>query len=467
MICPLESPTTLLNRKAIPSSQLYNAFERVGIEYGPAFRALSDIRVDRESQVAESEVSLHPVQPMAASEPRYIVHPALMDVIFQLAILAAHKGRASQIRTGFMLESLERLAIRPLSENENSALAVAQVRSASVDRLAAHLSLGVNGKNFLHASGVHFAASKTAPRSLSSARVNPFTRITWQPDFSLLTGLKAATLYPSNIPTSDNRVLPMLDQLALHQTIQFYAKYSEIFDKGSAVPHLQRFLDWMSEKVEAARHDQIPGGAKMIQCSNSERDGEMERLQASLMENYGAETQLMCHMYKNMPDIYNGVKTGIQAAVENRYLDRMYEYMKLYQDGTKVLKDMVALISHQNPKLKIFEVGGGTGSATREILPALRGHTLYRGYDSYTFTDLGTAFLAKAQDTYKRFNGVIYAQFDMQRDPASQGFNSDYDLVIASNVTSLLLLRMWSLLMHSRSSTPRTTSRRHCLIFDA
>ena len=463
----MESPTPLLNSKAISPSQLYNAFARVGIDYGPAFRALSDIRVDRASHIAESKVKLHPVQPMATSECRYIVHPAALDVTFQLAILAAHKGKASQIGTGFRLESLERLVIRPLSEHETSTLAVAEVRSASVDRPAAHLNLEVNGKHFLHASGVRFAAPKSVPRVSSDERVNPFTRVNWQPDFSLLTGLKAATLYPSNTPTRGNGVLPMLDQLALHQIIQFYAKYSEFFNKGSAVPHLQRFLDWMNQKVEAARQDQIPGGAKIIQYSNSERDEKIEELQASLMENYGAETQLMCHMYKNLPDIYNGVKTGLQAAVENRYLDRMYEYMKLYQDGTKILKDMVALISHQNPKLKIFEVGGGTGSATREILPALRGHTLYRGYDSYTFTDLGTAFLATAQDTYKSFNGVFYAPFDIHKDPASQGFNSDYDLVIASNVTSLLLMRMLSLLMHNRSSTPPTISRRRCLIFGA
>ena len=108
--------------------------------------------------------------------------------------------------------------------------------------------------------------------------------------------------------------------------------------------------------------------------------------------------------------------------------------MGFYHDGSCTLKDLVVLLSHKTPSIKILEVGGGTGSATREVLPALRGHIQYRGYDNYTFTDIGPAFLANAQQSFKNFKGVIYRPFDMQTDIRQQGFDSKYGLVIASNV---------------------------------
>ena len=96
---------------------------------------------------------------------------------------------------------------------------------------------------------------------------------------------------------------------------------------------------------------------------------------------------------------------------------------------------MIKLLSFKNPRLKILEVGGGTGSATKEIVPALRGDTIYRGYETYTFTDITSSFLAKAHDNFKQYQGMRYATFDMQTPAIEQGFNADYDLVIASNVS--------------------------------
>ena len=82
-------------------------------------------------------------------------------------------------------------------------------------------------------------------------------------------------------------------------------------------------------------------------------------------------------------------------------------------------------------RLRVLEVGAGTGSATAAILPELP-----EGRYDYTYTDISAGFFAEAE---ARFGGVEaaidYRVLDIEKDPVEQGFDRHgYDLVVASNV---------------------------------
>jgi hypothetical protein len=66
----------------------------------------------------------------------------------------------------------------------------------------------------------------------------------------------------------------------------------------------------------------------------------------------------------------------------------------------------------------------------RSCLP---GDSLYRGYESHTFTDITSYFLGKAHGNFHRHKDMKYATFDMRNPAREQGFDSDFDLVIASH----------------------------------
>ncbi|RMZ82570.1 hypothetical protein DV738_g1477, partial [Chaetothyriales sp. CBS 135597] len=430
------APTLSENKKPVSSSRWYHAFSRAGLNYGPTFRSLSDTQIQSNSFLAQGSVSTDLTQGLMTQESRYVIHPTVLDSTLQLAILAGHDGRATKLTTAYLPVAIDRLVLfTPRHYSENYPIvATAQANQPNSRELVANLTLdSVDGEHILRGSGLVLKASDT---SLSPAIQNlvPYTRLAWRPDVSLLSGASKETLYPSTSKGNGEAELAILDQLALHQIIQFKVEYPEFFAKGSSVPHLQRFLSWMSEKADLASNDGLPNGVQIVNYTTAERQAEIERLEAASIEEHGPESRLMCHMYRSLPSIYRGEITGIHAAVQDHLLDDMYAYMKLYHNGSVALKDLVVLLSHKNPKLSIFEVGGGTGSATREVLPALNGDKAMRGYNSYTFSDIGTAFLAAAQDVFREFKGVVYVPFDMQRAAESQGFGSDYDLIIASNV---------------------------------
>ena len=82
-------------------------------------------------------------------------------------------------------------------------------------------------------------------------------------------------------------------------------------------------------------------------------------------------------------------------------------------------------------RLRVLEVGAGTGSATASVLPELPD-----GRFDYTYTDISAGFFAEAEARFGDGGGCIdYRPLDIEKDPVAQGFDSHgYDLLIASNV---------------------------------
>ena len=409
----------------------------MGLNYGPTFQGLTEIYVYEGTETAESHVNMQATKVLMPYESRHILHSTAIDSTLQLAILAAHRGRSSDCKTSFLPISIGSLRIQtPIDAGNTPYKARAKSYGNNATGLTSYLSLvDGDGRQVMAASDVAFTSLEQSALTVSRDEMLPFTRMVWKPKLDLLTEVDLHEMFPRQYHDVDDTESPLLEQLALHQIVQFHAQYPELYAQGSNIGFLKHYMDWMVKKVEMARQDKIPGGVKCCGLSTLERDDNIKSLTVSLMEHHAPETRLMCHMYRSLPAIYKGEMTGIQAAVQDHLLDDTYKYMTLYHRGNSALKDLVLLLSHQNPVLNILEVGGGTASATREVVPALRGDTAYRGYGLYTFTDITTSFLAGAQDTFKNYKGMKYATFDMQNDPSEQGFGSGYDLVIASNVS--------------------------------
>ena len=96
-------------------------------------------------------------------------------------------------------------------------------------------------------------------------------------------------------------------------------------------------------------------------------------------------------------------------------------------------QQVVLTIQQQQPThhgLRILEIGGGTGSMTTYLLPHLDPE-----HTDYHFTDIGAAFLSRAEERFRDYPFMHYATLDIERDPMAQGFDPNgYDLIIAANV---------------------------------
>ena len=112
----------------------------------------------------------------------------------------------------------------------------------------------------------------------------------------------------------------------------------------------------------------------------------------------------------------------------------LYRKAPVARAANRLLREAVQTLVAGLPdgrRLRVIEVGAGTGSATAAILPELP-----EGRFDYMYTDISAGFFAEAET---RFGGdeasMDYRMLDIEKDPVEQGFDSHgYDLVIASNV---------------------------------
>ncbi|KAI1858549.1 uncharacterized protein JN550_012596 [Neoarthrinium moseri] len=421
-------------KKAINAAQWYESFVGAGLCYGPTFQGLSDISAIGQSNMSRARVGIDPTAKMMIGESRYILHPATLDASLQLSILAGHKNTATKFKRAFMPTGIDSVKVWPkvAAETRGFADSYSKATLKGVRGLAADVVLlGTNSQRMLQASNIFLTASdQSAPKLIEESK--PYTRIIWKPSFDHLTTDTLSQMFPP-LMLSDDAVIPSLNHLALHQLIHFKATHPEIFKQSSEQPHLQRLLDWTTEKLNAAAADHTSTASKIINYSHAHRAQEIERL-SELLKPRSSEARLMCHLYNNLPSIYRGEKTGIQVALQDNLLLDNYETGQVYREGNRRLGGALALYAHQNPKVRILEVGAGTGSATNEILSALKGDTAWRQYSEYRFTDTTPSFLASGEERFSNYGGMTFGTFDMEQSGESQGYQQDWDIVVASNV---------------------------------
>ena len=96
----------------------------------------------------------------------------------------------------------------------------------------------------------------------------------------------------------------------------------------------------------------------------------------------------------------------------------------------EAMRELIARLP-EGRRLRIIEIGAGTGSATASVLPELP-----EGRFDYVYTDISAGFFAEAEARFGDGNGCIeYRTLDIEKDPIEQGFDAHgYDVALASNV---------------------------------
>lgn len=106
-------------------------------------------------------------------------------------------------------------------------------------------------------------------------------------------------------------------------------------------------------------------------------------------------------------------------------------------DPSKIL-DVIKLLAHKNPKLRILELGSGANETTRLIIKALKsqyGELLYLTY-TYATPSFDAAFRAKM--TFRGASNLKVLFFDIGQQSPSQNLQAAaYDLIITTDVRLL------------------------------
>ncbi|KAI0887773.1 uncharacterized protein GGS22DRAFT_185152 [Annulohypoxylon maeteangense] len=442
--------TTSMDARVIDARSWYKTFTAIGLGYGPAFQAVANIRTDPDKQLASATVSLTTTAGMVkGGESRYAIHPTALDATLQLGLIACYGGRVEATTTAFVPVHFSRLYIGDGINNGGCDTAVA----VALGELRGLRGAYINQLQMLDPSGdVVLAIEKLrcisyidkAPISdqISSdshaAFTAPFSRMIWKPDFRSLNYRSCHALYP---PPKEN-----LDRLVsigklTKMSCVILADVYETFTKGSPEVGLTptpsgnigHFFAWIKRYVEEAK---IPEMVEARLLPPQERSETIDRLFLEIKDI--VEAQIAKRLHENMADILFERQTGVDIMVhgdnDTNLLSALYKHGIFMTSAYQQLSRILDSLAHANPHLRILEVGAGTGGATRVAMKALTGPNRIKRYREYAFTDISPGFLTAAQASLAEFRDISYSVLDIEADPAEQGYQPVYDIVLASQV---------------------------------
>lgn len=415
----------------------------VGLGYGPSFQGLTNIKAYAYENVATADVALQTSRDLVeGGESNYTLHPATLDTCLQLALIACHAGQVDRMRKAFVPIVADEMTIWvPNAEDRDAEFGYGRGSGQLRGLRGAYASTQLFGKSgavLMDLKQLRCVSYDVTTGTIKSeSDRSPYLRLVWKPDIKSLTHNQARAMFP---PTSDINVLTPIfdkfDQLSAYILVQIFKVSSNLFDEKQP-QHLQMFLDWVSRCIESAEANILPYGKEALRSTVAERKTVIGRLSEELDDI--VEAKLISRIFNSLTQIFSGETSGLHVALKDNLLTELYVSGVGIASGYPQLLRAVDLLVHKSPSMKIMEVGAGTGGATRQVMKTLAGRTQYKRYREYSFTDVTTSFLSAAQEEFAECKGMEFKTLDIENDPLEQGFKAEYDLIIASQVSYMLL----------------------------
>ncbi|KAL9107660.1 MAG: hypothetical protein Q9227_007467 [Pyrenula ochraceoflavens] len=422
----------------IPSQEIYTHLANAGLVYEMPFDNLIEVKSTDNFAVGVVKVPKSNTIMPGEYEYPHLVHPGTMDSFIQ-TMFPALSHPLEEVKTPYLPTSIEDIFVSSEISREpgHEFRCVTKANFTAPREATTDMVITSNedyNKPVLHFSGVKCTAlgsgegrSDSAETQIRKLCFN--ARWAWDPD---LVPYEVASRKMWDVvvdPEEPDRVaeLESLCHWYYHQALETIAE-DEIVGMHD---HHQKFYRYMQYQRQQVKNGKIAHQTPDWQNWNDPVvHKKMKALEARL-EKSGSDAELIVRVGRKLPQVLTKSVDALALMMEDELL---YKYYGAVMDTT-IITHVAALLCHKNPDMKILEIGGGTGGATRPILDAL-GEGNYPRFKSYTFTDISSGFFDEAEEQFKGWKGLMdFKRLNIENDPASQGFEAgQYDLVVAAAV---------------------------------
>ncbi|KAH7304313.1 hypothetical protein B0I35DRAFT_484602 [Stachybotrys elegans] len=409
--------------KVIDAAAFYAHCQDHGFQYGDNFRLLHDIAWNGHDK-AVARIALPPAHCQTAS----FVHPATLDAAFHVSLTQVSKGLSKPMAT---------MVPHQLFDTWVSAQAwkrspCAPMRLASFLREAGSSSASATVYTMSDEGKPLCIMGKLMITSLSTEMVEATARerlihdIEWKPQLSLQSPRQITDLCQSAAPERDDSDM-----------VRFYGDLGASLAK--AVSNVLNKLT-RAEMAKCPSHLQSLAAALAVQVARYQEQGLLEDHQAEEFllraEEEKPGWRIFPAVVRNLEAIFRGDVDALDLTYTDGLADAFYRSVFDHCCDDR-FKRYLELLCHENPALRILEIGAGTGGMTRHVLSALH-HVERRSgtttYNEFMYTDISPSFFANAQE---EFDGarITFQTFDVELDPVQQGLEvASYDLILAGGV---------------------------------
>ncbi|KAH6985281.1 hypothetical protein EDB80DRAFT_823232, partial [Ilyonectria destructans] len=170
----------------------YRGFANIGLNYGPPFSGLSDIRTDPWTNECVADTKLLPID-IPTDDSRYIIHPGAMDTCLQAILIGAHNGSLKGANRSFIPVDWEEVSIysyegtdMPVPADVNGQI-LATGKLTSLRALWGSFQLNTpDGRPLFTAKKVNcITYAEDLNKNITDDR-HPYLRAVWKPDVETL-----------------------------------------------------------------------------------------------------------------------------------------------------------------------------------------------------------------------------------------------------------------------------------------
>ena len=420
----------------ISASRLYEQFRDLGLDYGPSFQVLDDVRQGDGKALGVVNLRKWTTNVNALDYQKHVIHPTALDGILQLAFPAMSTRGAvtmvpDRIRSLWVsnqgLGEVGNESVKAYAKDFQDASNTVGSVILALDATSEEPRIVLRGLQMSAVTGRQVSHVKNSRRLCYS--------FDWKPDIDLLSTQELATHCKALV---ESRIAP--DGLIEDEEFLCFSSILSAVEELGSQPtaglqsHFVRYVEWMQR--QCLRYD----GGELIHWRPEWRLLAQDKIYVEKVllrvGSSSAQGRLCAETAKNLLPILKG-RTDALDLLFSGELAAMY-YQEANESGTAT--SYLDSLAHKNPGLRILEVGAGTGGMTSSILEVLTSHGDRKSrtprFASYVFTDISPGFFEKAKERFKDHSDRMkFMLLNIEDNPLEQGFlEGEYDLIVASNV---------------------------------
>jgi acyl transferase domain-containing protein len=423
-----------------------------GLDFGPSLRGLRNLQ--RGGGEALGEVRLP--DPSVAGRGAYLIHPALLDACLQV-MNAALETDANGDRAYLPLAIDGFHVVRPLAGPvwSHARVAAAGRSDTLLGEVVVHDAQGVVAT--LRGIALRAAAAPDAAAPLYEVRWPelPAETADWLPAPAVL----EAAVGPAFTALADGQglddyqrafidlealcadwIVAALAELGWRPVAGTSVTRDGLAEQLGVVPRYRRLL---ARYLEILAEDNVlearGAGWTAVRPLPQRSSSEIVEDARALLERHPSSHARIALALRCGPSLAGILRGAIDPlhllfpGGSTELAESLYRDTPEARAWNQLLRDAVNTAAAALPaaqRLRVLEVGGGTGGTTAWVAPSLPADRC-----DYLFTDVGPSLVMQAREKFATHRFMTFRTFDLEQGPAVQGLDGQrFDIILASNV---------------------------------